>query len=83
MKKKASTTKGLTKTEKNTVTPKVVKKVAKKESKPKSETSSIIQSLLGDIAFAVNGADHSSIITALTKCHKDILNIKKDVGIAN
>jgi recombinational DNA repair protein RecT len=83
MKKKASTTKGLTKTEKNTVAPKVVKKVVKKESKPVSETSSIIQSLLGDIAFAVKNTDHSSIITALTKCHKDILNIKKDVGIAN
>ena len=83
MKKKASTTKGLTKTEKNTITPKVVKKVVKKESKPVSETSSVIQSLLGDIAFAVNNTDHSSIITALTKCHKDILNIKKDVGIAN
>lgn len=59
----------------------VAKKV--KVAKKKSEESSIIQSLLGDIAFAVNGTDHSSIITALTKCHKDILNIKKDVGIAD
>lgn len=80
---------------KKTAVPKVEKKfvetvfgnvpVAKKVkvAKKKSEESSIIQSLLGDIAFAVNGTDHSSIITALTKCHKDILNIKKDVGIAD
>jgi|TARA_R110000851_G_scaffold51978_9_gene123120 hypothetical protein len=80
---------------KKTVVPKVEKKfvetvfgnvpIAKKVKidKKKSEESSIIQSLLGDIAFAVNGTDHSSIITALTKCHKDILNIKKDVGIAD
>tara|TARA_R110000765_G_scaffold93140_1_gene175566 strand:- start:9772 stop:10041 length:270 start_codon:yes stop_codon:yes gene_type:complete len=80
---------------KKTAVPKVEKKfvetvfgnvpIAKKVKidKKKSEESSIIQSLLGDIAFAVNGTDHSSIITALTKCHKDILNIKKDVGIAD
>tara|TARA_R110002153_G_scaffold265791_1_gene428647 strand:+ start:130 stop:399 length:270 start_codon:yes stop_codon:yes gene_type:complete len=80
---------------KKTAIPKVEKKfvetvfgnvpIAKKVKidKKKSEESSIIQSLLGDIAFAVNGTDHSSIITALTKCHKDILNIKKDVGIAD
>tara|TARA_R110002124_G_scaffold82080_2_gene215686 strand:+ start:199 stop:468 length:270 start_codon:yes stop_codon:yes gene_type:complete len=80
---------------KKTVVPKVEKKfvetvfgnvpIAKKVKidEKKSEESSIIQSLLGDIAFAVNGTDHSSIITALTKCHKDILNIKKDVGIAD
>ena len=80
---------------KKTTIPKVEKKfvetvfgnvpIAKKVKidKKKSEESSIIQSLLGDIAFAVNGTDHSSIITALTKCHKDILNIKKDVGIAD
>lgn len=103
MKKKASTTKGLKKTELNTVKPKIVKKVKpvekkivetefgnvpvytnKPKAKPKNSIkSSIIQSLLGDIAFAVNGTDHSSIITTLTKCHKDILNIKKDVGIAH
>lgn len=57
---------------------KPVKKTVKK-----SEQDNIIQSLLGDIAFAVNGTNHSSIITVLTKCHKDILNIKKDVGIAD
>ena len=80
---------------KKTAIPKVEKKfvetvfgnvpIAKKVKidEKKSEESSIIQSLLGDIAFAVNGTDHSSIITALTKCHKDILNIKKDVGIAD
>jgi hypothetical protein len=104
MKKKTSTTKGLTKTEKNTIKPKIVKKVkpkiAKKvvetefgnvpiyvnkpKTKPKDDNKSgIIQSLLGDIAFAVNGTDHSSIINTLTKCHKDILNIKKDIGIAD
>ena len=41
MKKKASTTKGLTKTEKNTVAPKVVKKVVKKESKLNDEQKAV------------------------------------------
>jgi hypothetical protein len=64
--------------------PPVNSPIGKKEILPKvDETSSIIQSLLGDIAFAVKNTEHSSIITTLTKCHKDIFNIKKDVGIAN
>jgi hypothetical protein len=77
MKKKNSTTK-----EKTIVKKKTVKIESPKVAEKKVE-SGVIQSLLGDIAFAVNGVTHSSIITALTKCHKEILNIKKDVGIGN